>query len=561
MRSCLLFGCSALLFLGAPAAAGPLKAGQAADAAITPAALRASVRLLSDDQLGGRAPGSPGDQLARTILASQLEGLGLLPAGDEKDGKRSYFQWLQLVGLRARLQGAPELRATSGTVPVQVRVPPADIVVFSGDQRPEAAVKDAEIVFVGYGITAPEHKWDDYKGADLRGKVLLMMNNDPEADPALFGGKTRLYYGRWDYKYREAARHGAVGAILIHTTPSASYPWHVVRSSFDCENFEAPEQVSEREPRMAFRGWLTEEASRQVARAGGQDLDKLREAAERRDFRPVPLGVRVSLGIKNEIRRLQSANVLAYLPGSDGKLRGEAVAVTAHFDHLGVRPDGKADGKAADKIYNGALDNATGLGALLAIARAATLGPAPRRSLLFGALTGEEDGLIGSEFLVKHPPAVTPTFVADVNIDGLNIYGPSREVVQIGRGKATIDAVLDAAAAAQRRKVLPDQMPDKGGYYRSDQLNFARAGVPSIYLGPPADLLGPDGKVRPGAGKERVERFIRENYHQPSDELRDDWSFEAAARDVQLLYDCALRLAADGKRYSFRPGDEFAPKR
>ncbi len=543
----------------AVAAAGELTQAQAA-AAITESGLRAQVRFLSDDQLGGRQPGSAGDKLARTYLAAQFEGLGLLPAGDppeaDKAGKPSYFQWVQLVGLRSRVLSPPTFKAGAGTLPVRVTIPPKDMVLVTGEQAASSEIRDGELVFVGYGITAPEYQWDDYKGTDLRGKVLLMMNNDPESDPALFEGKTRLYYGRWDYKYLEAARHGAAGAIIIHTTPSAGYPWSVVVSSWDGENFEAPERAEDKLQRLKVRGWLTEEASRRLVQAGGHDLDELRRAAEKRDFHPVSLNVRAGMKLATEMRRLTSANVLAMLPGSDGKLRGETVVYSAHLDHLGTHPEATG----ADKIFNGALDNATGLASVLSLARAAVLGPAPRRSLLFAAVTGEEDGLIGSEFLVKHPPEGVGRFVLDINIDGINVFGPSAQVVQIGRGKSSVDGVVDEIAASQHRKVLPDQMPDRGSFYRSDQLNFARVGVPSIYLGMPVDLLDGAGKVQVGAGKAKVERYVAENYHQPSDELREDWNWVGAVKDVQLLYFAGMRLANQATRPTFKKADEFGRK-
>ena len=421
-----------------------------------------------------------------------------------------------------------------------------------------ACMAQADLIFVGYGITAPDFQWDDFKGVDLRGKVLLIMNNDPESDPKLFAGKTRLYYGRWDYKYAEAARRGAAGALIIHTTPSAGYPWSVVRNSWDNENFDAPDDPRSQEPQLAVRGWLTEEASRRLVQAGGADLDKLRQAAERRDFRPVPLSIRVWAQLQNEVRRVRSANVVGLLPGSDAALKKEAVAVTAHFDHLGTQPDFKGD----DKIFNGAIDNATGVSGLLAIAQAAVLGPAPKRGLLFAALTGEEDGLLGSQHLVAHPPALAPTLIADINMDGLNVFGRSPQVVQIGRGKsAAMDAVLDGLVNAQRRKVIPDPMPDKGAFYRSDQFSFARAGIPSLYLGRPVDLLDAKGKLLPGAGRAVVERYTAELYHRPGDEFRDDWNFDGAVQDVQILYQAALRVAAAATRPGFNAGDEFSRKK
>jgi hypothetical protein len=345
----------------------------AAKESLTPELIRSHIRFLADDLLEGRGPGSRGDKLAQLYIATRMEALGLEPAAPGG----GWYQPFDLVGVTTK---APErLRFTKGADGVELRWH-EDYIGSSGMQVPEARIDDAEVVFVGFGIVAPEYGWDDFKGADLKGKVLLVMNNDPEDDPALFAGKTRLYYGRWTYKYEQAARMGAAAAIVIHTEPSAGYKWQVVQTSWSGEQFSLPH---ESEPQLAFRAWATEEASRKIAALGGQDLDALRKAALKKDFKPVPLGVKVSALLQNTINKTQTANVIGRLPGRDPALSKEAVLYTAHHDHLGKKEDAKA---GADTIYNGALDNASGVGEMLAIAKAfAVLEPAPRRSVIFAA--------------------------------------------------------------------------------------------------------------------------------------------------------------------------------
>jgi Zn-dependent M28 family amino/carboxypeptidase len=404
-------------------------------------------------------------------------------------------------------------------------------------------------VFVGYGIVAPEYQWDDYKDVDLKGKVALVMNNDPESDPALFAGKTRLWYGRWDYKYLQAARKGAAAAIIIHTTPSAGYPWQVVESSNTGERFELP---AGDEPRVRLKMWATEQASRQIATLGGKDLDALRAAAESRNARPVPLGVRLSLTVSSTVRRLEGENVIGVLPGSDARLKSEAVVFTAHHDHLGVRAP-----KDGDAIYNGALDNASGVALMLAMARAAAAGPAPRRSLIFAAVTAEEQGLLGSEWYCRHPTVPPGRLAANINMDSVNNRGRTSDFGFVGYGKSSLDAVVDAVAAAQGRKVHGDPFPEKGAFYRSDQFNFAKIGVPAIfgrggptYVGRPADW-----------GRQQQEEYERKRYHQPSDELDASWDLTGAVEDGQLLLVTGLRVANAPAVPSWKPGDEFEAAR
>src|SRR5437773_1641630 len=446
-------------------------AEKSAARAIRPDRLTMDVRFLASDLLEGRGPASRWDQLARAYIAGRLEGMGLQPGAPGG----SWQQVFDMVGISTR---SPQtVRFARGSEGVDLRVH-EDYIAFSGAARPEVRLEAAEVVFVGYGIVAPEYQWDDLKGADLRGKVLLVMNNDPEDDPALFAGKTRLYYGRWDYKYDQAARQGAAGAIIIHTAASAGYKWQVVQTSWTGEQFSLPAETGD--AALPVKAWATEEACRRVVRLAGQDLDALRASAQKRDFRPLPLGVTVSLVLRNEVQTKQTANVIARLLGSDPVLARETVLYTAHHDHLGIKPGAQP---GHDAIYNGALDNASGVAALLGIAEAMKALPErPRRTILFAAVAAEEQGLLGSRYLAANPPVPAGRLAADINIDGVNIWGPSQDVSVVGLGKSNLDDWIRALAAAQGREVVGDQFPDRGSFYRSDQLSFARIGVPAAYL-------------------------------------------------------------------------------
>lgn len=526
-----------------------------AAALIRSEAIRAHTRFLASDLLEGRGPATRGDKLAQEYIAAQLEALGLEPAAPNG----TYFQPLDIVGITSH---NPETLVFTGTgqdsgnrsAPEQVSLRfRDDFIAFSGLELPEVAVKDAELVFVGYGIAATEYQWDDYKGADLKGKVLLMMNNDPEHDPQLFEGKTRLYYGRWDYKYEMAAKRGAAGAIIIHTSPSAGYPWQVVQTSWAGEQFALPATAETHQ--VPVKSWVTEDAARKLVGLGGKELDGLRAAAQKRDFRPVPLGVRVSLTLRNDVQRKTTANVIARLPGSHPALAKEAVIYTAHHDHLGIKDDGKP---GEDKIYNGALDNASGVGVMLAIAQAMTALPErPRRSILFAAVAGEEQGLLGSTYLAAHPPVPAGRLAANINFDGASIYGRTRDLSAIGFGKSDLDDWIVGLAAGQNRTVVPDQFPDRGYYYRSDQFALAKIGVPAAYFDAGTDVIGKPA----GWGKQRVEEFEEKNYHQPSDQLGADWDFSGAVEDAQLSFYLGVKLANQAKLPAWKPGDEFEAAR
>ena len=539
---------AALLIAAAPAGPRPASvtpAERSAAALIRPEALRARVGFLASDLLEGRGPASRGDRLAQAYVASQMEAAGLEP-GAPGGG------WLQTLDIVGVTSTAPDrVRFRKGRDEVELRRH-EDFIAYSGAEAPRVGVEDAEVVFVGYGITAPEYSWDDYKGTDVRGKVLLIMNNDPESDPALFQGKTRLYYGRWDYKYEEAARHGAAGAIIIHSTPSAAYPWQVVQSSWSGEQFALPDDAT---GEVRIKAWATEEASRRIVGLGGQDLDALRAAAERRDFRPVPLGVSLSLSLENQVTRKQTANVMGRIPGRDPALAGEAVIFTAHHDHLGVK-EGARPGE--DAIYNGALDNASGVAAMLSIAEAMkALRQPPRRTVYFAAVAAEEQGLLGSRYLAAHPPVHPGRIAANINIDGIGIWGRSRDVVMIGLGKSNLDDWVRGLAAMQGRVVIGDAFADKGSFYRSDQFSFAKIGVPAAYLDAGVEIPGkPEGW-----GRARQEAFDARDYHQPSDELGPDWDFSGAVEDARLLFYLGTKVANASRMPAWKPGDEFEAAR
>jgi len=521
----------------------PPAVGEAARVAITPGVLEAPVRFLADDLLEGRGPASRGDRLTQLYLASTMQLLGLQPAA--ADG--SWLQPFDVVGIDAKVP------ATWSFTHGDARLDLAwndDFIAASGVQRPEARIDGAELVFVGYGIEAPEYGWDDFKGADLAGKVLVMLNNDPDWDPDLFAGERRLYYGRWTYKYESAARQGAAGAILIHTTPSAGYPWQVVQTSWTGEQFELP---AGNEPRIEVAAWTTEEATRRLFTLAGQDYDALLAAAKRRDFHPVPLGVTTSLALDNSISRAQTANVLGMLPGRDPQLADQVVVFTAHHDHLGVASEGEGD-----RIYNGALDNASGVATVLALARAfSELPEPPRRSLLFLFVGAEEQGLLGSKYYAAHPTVEPGRIAANLNFDGANIWGETRDLTLIGMGKSDLDAVARAVAAAQGRELLPDQFQDRGYYYRSDQFSFAKIGVPALYFDGGTDFVGKPA----GWGKEQVEAWTEEHYHQPSDELTADWSYAGMVQDARLGFYAGWLVAEQEEMPRWTPGDEFEAAR
>jgi Zn-dependent M28 family amino/carboxypeptidase len=531
---CLLASVAAVL-LGAPGAPPP---EAAAEALITEDVLRAHDRFLSSDLLEGRAPATRGDALAEAYIASQLEALGLKAAGSD-----GYLQPFELLGVL----GHPDVLTFNAQGHTLVLHLPDEAIASSGMAVEKTRLEAAEVVFVGYGIQAPEFSWDDFKGLDVRGKVLLVMNNDPSDDPALFAGKRRLYYGRWTYKMEMGQRLGAAGVLIIHTDASAGYPWQVVRTSWSGEQFFLPS------PDLGppLRAWATEDACRRLVALGGKDLDALRRAAEKRDFRPVPLGVTLSTSFSNAVRRTHSANILGVLPGSDPRRAQQYVVYTAHHDHLGVKANAQP---GEDAIYNGAVDDAGGVSQLLAVARAfASLKTRPARSILFAAVGAEEKGLLGSEYLVRHPPVPLGQLAVDINMDSFKIFGATRDVSVLGLGKTSLDKTLAGLARAQGRVLVSDTFPEQGHFYRSDQFSFARAGVPALHYAAGVDAVG-----RPaGWGRAQQDAWVAKHYHQPSDELRADWDLAGAVQDARLYFALGYAVAQAKGLPTWVPGDEF----
>jgi Zn-dependent M28 family amino/carboxypeptidase len=521
----------------------PYAAIDAAGQAITADFLRAQITKLSSDELEGRGPTTRGDIAARAYLVEQLKAMGYEPG----DGT-SYEQPVELVGVKAAMPAKWTFHRGAKSIAMNWW---DQYIAGSGVQTERGSIKNAEVVFVGYGIQAPEYGWDDFKGQNLKGKVLLMLNNDPDWDPSLFAGTTRLYYGRWTYKYESAARAGAAGAIIIHTTPSAGYPFQVVQTSWSGEQFELP---AAGEPRVQVRGWLTEDAAAKLVAIAGKDLSQLVESAHHKEFTPVPLGITTSFDFTNKINRGKSANVWGLLRGSDPVLNKELVVYSAHHDHLGI---GKPDA-SGDKIYNGALDNASGCAEVLSIAKAyKALSPPPRRSILILFVAGEEQGLLGSLYYATHPSVPAGKIAADINFDGGNIWGKTKDVTYVGKGKTTLDGPLDELARRQGRIVKPDQFPDRGAFYRSDQFSFARVGVPGLYLHTGTDFVG-----RPaGWGREQIEAFEKTSYHQPSDQIHPDWNFDGMIDDVRLGFGVGVIVANADQLPGWIPGDEFEAAR
>jgi Zn-dependent M28 family amino/carboxypeptidase len=528
----------------AVAATGGNPAAEAAANQISDEYMREIIAEISSDAYEGRGPASRGDAKARAYLITRMQELGLEPGAD--DG--SYEQLFDLVGINT-IQPETWTFVSQGK---SVTLRQWDQYMINSDiHESHAEVTDAEVVFVGYGIQAPEYEWDDFKDADLNGKIVLIMNNDPDWDPDLFAGETRLWYGRWDYKYQKAADQGAVGAIIIHTTPSAGYPFQVLQTSNTGVQFELP---AGDEARKQFDAWMVEDAARELVAMAGMDLDELRERAYNRDFEPVPLGITTSIAMDVEIDRVQSANVLGLIPGSDPVLKDEVVIYSAHHDHLGIGPANE-DG---DTIYNGAYDNASGVALVMGIAKALRALPEPpRRSVLIALVGAEEQGLLGSKWYARRPTFRAGKIAANINYDGGNVWGHTHDVTFVGLGKSSIDQINKLIADEQGRVVKPDQFPSKGSFYRSDQFSFAQIGVPAMYLDPGTDFID-----RPeGWGKQQVDHYTEVNYHQPSDEYDPSWNLDGMITDAQLGYWTGLAIANADEKPTWNEGDEFEAAR
>lgn len=511
------------------------------------------IKVLASDEFEGRFPGTPGEQKTVDYLTAQFRALGLKPGNP--DG--TYVQDVPLVGFQA--QGV-EGSFRAGDTKLDLKFPD-DWIAVSRSPAPSVSLADNDVVFVGYGVVAPEYGWDDYKGIDVQGKTLIMLVNDPavpdpkdpaKLDPNFFKGRAMTYYGRWTYKYEIASEKGAAAAILIHETGPAGYPYEVVKGSWSRENIDIANPGREAN-RVLIEGWVTTEKAKQLLTLCGQDFDTLKRAAVRKDFRPVPLGAKARFSLRNSRREMRSKNVVARLEGSDPRLKNEYVVFTAHWDHLGRDP-----ALAGDQIFNGAADNASGVAALLELARAFSgVKPAPKRSILFLAVTAEEKGLLGAKYYAAHPLYPLERTLADINMDVINLWGRTKDVVSVGMGNSTLDDLLVEAAKRQGRIVTPDAEPEKGLFYRSDHFEFAKQGVPALdpkggidYVGKPAEY-----------GIQKRDEYTQKDYHKVSDEVKADWDLTGAVEDLKLLLEVGARVA-DGDKYpEWKPGTEFRARR
>ena len=503
------------------------------------------IRTLSSDEYEGRGPGSKGEQLTIKYVQDQFKQMGV-EAGNP-DG--TYLQNVPMVGI------APDknmtLTVTGRGRPIRAKFQ-EDFVAWT-KRTVDAVALDADMIFVGYGVQAPEYQWDDFKGVNVKGKVILVLVNDPPVpDENVFGGKAMTYYGRWTYKFEKAAQLGAAGCLIVHETDRAGYPWQVVSGSFGGEQFDlvSPDKNM---GRVAVEGWITHELAAEIFHAAGQDFQKLKDEAVSRDFKPVPLGLHAQLKIQNTLRTIDSHNVIAKRTGSDPKLKNQYVVYTAHWDHFGIGAEVNGS-----NIYHGAKDNAAGTAALLEMARAyQRLKVQPRRTILFLSVTAEEQGLLGSQYYAEHPLYPLAQTVANINMDGMNVLGRTRDITLVGMGKSTLDEEVEAVAKEQGRVVKPDPESEKGFFYRSDHFNFAKVGVPAFDPGEGTDFLG-----RPeGWGMMMRQKYTLEDYHKLSDVIKPYWDLSGAVDDCRLFFLVGYRVADEPKMPEWKPGAEFKAAR
>jgi Zn-dependent M28 family amino/carboxypeptidase len=519
--------------------------------AITADGLLAHIKTLASDEFEGRAPGSKGEELSIKYIADQFKTIGL-KAGNP-DG--TYFQEVPLAGIKS----APTASFVVGEQTTTLNYAD-DYVASSARLQEQIKVNYSDIVFVGYGIVAPEYGWDDYKDVDVRGKTLLMLINDPpipdakdpsKLDEKKFRGRAMTYYGRWTYKYEIAAKKGAAAAVIIHETGPAGYPYSVVRTSWSNENFEldAPDKNVNA---VSVRSWITLDVAKKLLADCGQDFEALKKSAINKDFRPVALKAKANFEIKQELRTFKSHNVIAKLEGSDPKWKDEYVIFSAHWDHLGKNPE-----LSGDQIFNGAVDNASGVAAVISLGRAFTkVNPSPKRSLLFMATTAEEAGLLGAKYYALHPLYPLKKTLADINIDSMNVWGKTHDVEDTSFGMSTLDDALAKRAQAQGRVAIANPRPEKGNIYRADNFEFAKVGVPALYIGKNEHLLS-----RPADAPLRADEFDLHDYHQVSDEVKPDWDLSGAVQDVQLLFQVGYEVANGDKYPEWKPGNEFKAQR
>ena len=510
------------------------------------------IKVLASDEFEGRAPGSKGEELSVKYISDQFKAIGLKPGNPNG----TYTQEVPLAGIKS----APIASFTANGQAMPLRFP-EDYVASSARLENDINLKDSDVVFVGYGIVAPEYGWDDYKDVDVRGKTILMLINDPAIpDPAnptaldekMFKGKAMTYYGRWTYKYEIAAQKGAAAAVIIHETEPAAYPYSVVQTSWSKENFEldAPNKNMDQ---VQVRSWITLDVAKKLLTAGGQDFDALKKQAISKDFRPVPINAKANFAIKQEVRSFKSHNVVGKLEGIDPKARDEYLLYTAHWDHLGRHPELKGD-----QIFNGASDNASGVAGLIELAQAHNAAKAnTERSILFMATTAEEAGLLGAKWYAQHPLYPLEKSVADINMDGINSWGKARDIEDISFELTTLGDMLSEAAKREGRVVKPNSQPEKGSFYRADQFEFAKVGLPSIYTNRGKDFVGRS----PEWGMQKTNDYIAHDYHQVTDEVKPDWDLSGGIDDLRLLFNIGYELVTTDKWPEWKAGTEFKPVR
>ncbi len=512
------------------------------------------VKVLSSDEFGGRAPGTPGEELSVNYLTKEFAALGLQPGNP--DG--TFIQGVPLVGITSTASLSFEAGGKT-IVPAVLN----DYIAVTRHVAPQVEVKDSDIVFVGYGVIAPEYGWDDFKGVDVRGKTVIMLINDPpvrdpndptKLDEKMFKGKAMTYYGRWTYKFEQASALGAAACLIVHETGPAGYPWAVVASSWGRENFslQTPDGDAHR---TSVEGWLTLAFAKNLFADAGYDFDSLKAAAVRKDFRPVELKAKASISVSCKIRPLASRNVVAKLEGSDPVRRNEYVIYSAHWDHLGTNP--RLKGR---QIFSGAADNALGIAGFLEIARQFSALPAaqrPKRTILFLAVTAEEQGLLGSEYYAQHPLYPLTQTLADINIDGLERAGPARDLVLVGKGNSTLEDVASQVLQSEGRVLVPESDTEKGHFYRSDHFEFAKVGVPSFYTSEGLEIIGQPADY----GRMRRDEYVAEDYHKVTDQIKPWWDLRGAADDAEVLFQMGMRVAQDDVWPVWKPGSEFKARR
>src|SRR5437667_3466207 len=525
---------------------------QAALDAITPDGLLAQIKVLASDEFEGRAPGSKGEELSVKYITDQFKKIGLKPGNP--DG--TYAQEVPLAGIKSEPRMSFIIREKTMDLKY-----PDDFIASSARIQPEIKIEKSDLVFVGYGVVAPEHGWDDYKNVDVRGKTLLMLIGDPpvpdpkdpsKLDDKMFKGKAMTYYGRWTYKYEIAAQKGAAAAVIIHETGPAAYPYSVVKTSWAKENYEI-DAPNKNKDAVEVRSWITLDVAKKLLSDCGQDFDALKKSAIRKEFRPVALNSKANVDIKQQIHSFKSRNVIGKLDGSDPKLQDEYVIYTAHWDHLGRHPE-----LQGDQIFNGAIDNGSGVASVIQLAAAFTkLNPPPKRPVLFMATTAEEAGLLGAKFYAEHSLYPLEKTLADINIETVNPWGQTRDIEDLSNNSSTLDDLLAAAAKRNSRVMTANSQPEKGSFYRADHFEFSKLGVPALYTGGGKDFIGKPANF----GQEKKDDYTAHYYHQASDEVNPEWDLSGAVQDVQLLFEVGYQVANGDKFPEWKTGTEFKAKR